>query len=59
MPANPLFAVRLSPEDRALLEKLAVRERLPLGTVLRRALYFYAENVQPAQVKPSKRKATQ
>lgn len=51
MPANPLFAVRLSPEDRALLERLALRERLPLGTVLRRALYFYAENVETAQVR--------
>jgi hypothetical protein len=58
MPANPLFALRLAPEDRALLESLAAREKLPLGTVLRRALHWYANNVQPAQVKPLKPKAT-
>ena len=57
MPANPLFALRLSKEDRAVLERLAAREKLPLGTVLRRALHWYADNVQPAQVKPRKAKA--
>lgn len=55
--ASKLFALRLPPEDREVLERVASRERLPLGTVLRRALRWYAEQVKAVQVKPSKGKA--
>ena len=38
-------SVKLSPEDRDLLEQLAGAEDVPLGTIWRRALHTYANAV--------------
>jgi uncharacterized protein (DUF1778 family) len=39
---DPLIALRLDPEDRALLEGCAAREKLTKSDILRRALRAYA-----------------
>ncbi len=57
MAANPLYCLRFSPEDRALLDKLAERERLKSTDILRRALHFYAEHFEALKVLKTPRKA--
>ncbi len=52
---NPLFVIRLSPEDRALLDTLAEREAMSVPDMFRKCLKWYAANVTPAKVrKPRK-----
>ena len=55
MATNPLKAIRFSPEDRALLYKLAEREQLKTTDIIRRALHFYAENSVPTRMRKTRK----
>jgi len=52
----PHFAFRITPEDRALLEAVAAKDRLPMAAVLLRALRFYAEHIGVKVPKPKARR---
>ena len=43
--------MRMKPAEWALLEQLAEREQLPAAEIVRRALRFYRDSVEPAKVK--------
>lgn len=51
MPANPLFCIRLTVDERQLLEQLAEREAMSVPDMFRKCLKWYAANVQPASVR--------
>ena len=57
MPTDYLYTMRMSPEDRALLDQLAAREQLPAAAIVRRALRFYRDSVEPAKVRKTRKKA--
>jgi len=55
MTANPLFCIRLTVDERQLLEQLAEREAMSVPDMFRKCLKWYAANVQPAKVKPERK----
>lgn len=42
---DPLFAIRLDDEDRALVEACAAREKLSMSDIVRRAIRAYAKEL--------------
>ena len=54
MPKERQFTMRMRPDEWALLDQLAAREQLPAAEIVRRALRFYRDNVEPAKVKATK-----
>ena len=57
MAPNPLFCIRLTPDERALLDALAEREHLSAADMFRKCLRWFAENIEPAKVKAKKARA--